>query len=129
MGVGVLILLVAYGGFVFAARANRGIEADVDRSYVRLTNWAGWLGLTVRPADTPYERAEALAATVPEGRKSIFALTQQYVISKFSRSQDNPFFNPLPEWAALRPLLLREAYNRRLAGLKARLARPFRRGG
>ena len=81
----------------------------------------------MRPAHTPYERAEALAAAVPEGQKSIFALTQQYVVREFSRRKSNPFFNTLQEWQILRPLLLRETVSRRTQRIKAWLARPFRR--
>ncbi|MEW5988272.1 MAG: transglutaminaseTgpA domain-containing protein, partial [Chloroflexota bacterium] len=37
---------------------NKRVEADVEKSYGRLGNWARWLGIPFLPAYTPYERAD-----------------------------------------------------------------------
>lgn len=112
--VGGSVLLLFAGGLVtIANKANRRIEADVDKSYGRLASWANWLNIHVRSVDTPYERADRLAHAVPEGRSSIRSLTHQYVLRRFSpehRGEDG--FDPTMEWKQLRPLLLRETARR-----------------
>lgn len=109
-GIG-LVLVVIVGSLLFlASQLNHQVEADVSKSYGRLSSWGHWLGVIVRPAHTPYERANLLSQAVPEGRTPIRNLTQQFVTQTFS---PNPSpadsFNPLQEWKLLRPLLLRQA--------------------
>jgi hypothetical protein len=125
--IGLAILVLAYLGFVAANRANRQVEADLERSYQRLNSWSGWLGLNPRPSQTPYERADSLAGAVPEGQRSIFNLTHHYVLRKFSRRQDDPFFSTLQEWRTLRPLLVRQTVARRVDMLRDRLRGLLRR--
>lgn len=104
-----LIIVGIAGVLTATANAyNRRIEADVMRSYGRLDSWARWLGVGVRPAQTPYERAEAIATAVPEGRQSILNLTRQFVLRQFSRERSYDLgFSSTIEWRRLRPLLLR----------------------
>lgn len=106
---GGMLLLVAGGVVVVANRANSRVEADVEKSYGRLSNWAEWLGLSLRPVDTPYERADRLVQVVPEGRSPIRNLTHQYVLRRFSPDhRGDEAFDPASEWSLLRPMLLRE---------------------
>ncbi len=121
---GIGILAVAYFGFVAADQFNRRVEGDVHRSYGRLGTWARWLGLNFRPANTPLERASALAREVPKGERPIYRLTEQYVVDSYSQHRPDPFFDAIQEWRQLRPLLARETVARRLE----RLRRFFRLG-
>lgn len=118
---GALLALGAAGALVFAGNEmNRRVETDVDRSYSRLGSWARWLGVWLRPAHTPYERADLMATAVPEGKEPIRELTQQYVVRQFSPKQDEVEGNTLSQWQQLRPLLIREVLSRRLQKLRLR---------
>jgi transglutaminase-like putative cysteine protease len=102
-----------------ANRFNKRIEEDVERSYTRLETWAHWLGLSFHPANTPYERADLLAAEAPEGKEPIRRLTRQFVLRQFSPAHENETdFNPRSEWQTLRPLLLRKSIRKRLQRLQ-----------
>ncbi|MBP7999371.1 MAG: transglutaminase domain-containing protein [Chloroflexi bacterium] len=105
----IVVVALAYFTLVFGERYNKQIEGDIDKSYSRLANWASRLGINFRPVHTPFERAELLAAAVPEGRQPIINLTNEFVVRRFAReNQKNSFFSPLQEWKMLRPLLLRQ---------------------
>jgi hypothetical protein len=104
-GVTVLILsgLALYLGNII----NTRIETDVVESYGRLSNWSKWLGLQPITTQTPYERADMLTAVLPEGRKPIRNLTQQFVLHNFSPHDHTAEFNTQDEWRELRPLFVR----------------------
>lgn len=112
-GAGAIVMVAAaYFTLMFAERYNKRVEGDIDKSYSRLGNWAQRLGIAYRPVHTPYERAEMLATAVPEGRQPILNLTNEFVVRRFApEKQKNPLFNPLQEWKALRPLLMRKTVN------------------
>lgn len=109
-GVGAIVVVAAaYFTILFTERYNKQVEGDIDKSYGRLANWASRLGIQFRPVHTPHERAEMLAAAVPEGRQPILNLTNEFVTRRFAReNQKNSFFSPLQEWKVLRPLLLKK---------------------
>jgi hypothetical protein len=104
-----------------ANELNKRIEEDVERSYGRLAQWARWLGIEVRPAHTPYERADLLATAVPEGRASIWSLTRQFVQRQFGGQKSGDAFDPLAEWQTLRPRLWRKVARNRWQRLRQRL--------
>lgn len=109
------LLLFAAGSAVFAGyHYNQGVESDVDRSYVRLGDWARWLGIPWRATQTPYEQADSLATIIPEGRQPVRNLTRQYVLQRFGpQGAGDERFDPSQEWKNLRPLLIK----RRLTNL------------
>lgn len=118
---GGMLLLVAGGLVTIANQANRKVEADVEKSYGRLSKWAQWIGVDTRPVDTPYERAERLSQTLPDGRSPIRNLTHQYVLRRFSSEhRGDEVFDPRSEWELLRPLLLKETVRRQLRRLRRR---------
>jgi transglutaminase-like putative cysteine protease len=103
-----LIVGTAASLVVTANNYNTRIESDISLSYDRLSRWGHWLGLPFRSAHTPHERAGEMAQKVPEGEQSIWKLTQQYVLKKFSRTHmGDEAFDSRKEWQKLRPLLLR----------------------
>ncbi len=115
-----LLILAAAGGAIFSANSyNARVESDVMRSYGRLGNWAGWLGVLFRPALTPHERADLMTTAVPEGKAPIRNLTQQFVRRQFSPAHaPDDDFDARHEWKELRPILLRQAIVRQLQKLK-----------
>lgn len=114
VGVG-LVLAIALGLMWVANQLNKQVESNVTRSYSRLESWARWLGIHFRSTNTPYERADLIATAVPEGKTSVRNLTQQFVLTQFSRTHGGDSdFDPLNEWRVLRPLLLRKSIAARL---------------
>jgi transglutaminase-like putative cysteine protease len=118
---GVLIVAAA-GGVMFAANLwNRQVEGDVEKSYGRLDSWANWLGLTLTPTHTPYERATLMSWAVPDGRAPIRNLTQQFVLKEFSAAQmSDPDFDSRSEWKVLRPILWKTTAVRWVDSLRSR---------
>lgn len=106
-----VVLLVGAGGAIWTAnRYNRAVEGDVNRSFLRLGEWARLLGLAWRPTQTPYEQADSLVAIVPQGQQSIRNLTRQYVLQLFSPARaTDADFDPRAEWRQLRPMLIRRS--------------------
>jgi hypothetical protein len=128
---GGMLLLVAGGLVTIANQANKRVEADVEKSYGRLSKWAQWLGLNLRPVDTPYERADRLARAIPDGRQPIRSLTHQYVLRRFSAHHNgDEAFDPTSQWSILRPMLMRQAIRRQWARVwtwRPRRSRSIRR--
>lgn len=120
---GVVIVGMATGVSVFGTRYNQQVEADVSRSYGRLERWAQWLGLTIRPAHTPYERAEMLTTAVPESDQPVRTLTEKYVVRQFSADKEGDPFDTADTWRSLRPVMLRSAIKSSLARLGNRISR------
>lgn len=110
VAIGVLLLALAGGAIYVTTTYNRRVEADVDRSYLRLGDWARSLGIPWRTTQTPYEQADSLVAVVPEGQQPVRNLTRQYVLRQFSPARaSDADFDPRQEWRVLRPLLLKKS--------------------
>lgn len=108
LGAGI-ILIAAAATIVFANRFNKQVEEDVDRSYGRLVSWGRRIGVAIFPSHTPYERADAIVAMVPEGEQPIRALVDEFVVRKFSPDKKGSIlFHSLEEWKALRPILVKK---------------------
>jgi hypothetical protein len=107
---------------VFAAnQMNRRVESNVEKSYGRLESWAPWLGVLIRPIHTPYERANLMAAAVPEGKEPLRNFAHQFVQQRFSQNKLGDIeFNPLAEWKLLRPTLIRQMVNHQIYKLRKR---------
>ncbi|WP_420629501.1 transglutaminase domain-containing protein [Candidatus Leptofilum sp.] len=119
-----LVLLVAVVLSVSANEMNKRVEGDVDRSFSRLRSWSGWLGLSTRETNTPYEQAEILATAVPKGKEPIRTLTRQFVLKQFSAAKEFDFgFNPRLEWKKLRPVLIKQTLAKKLQNFRNRFSR------
>ena len=117
-----LIVLLAATVIIVANVLNTRVEGDVDRSYQRLGSWARWLGIFYKPTDTPHERADMMAAVVPEGHVPIRNLTHEYARKQFSAEHtSDDAFDPQKEWYQLRPLLIRQSILKRLRHWQQRL--------
>ncbi|MBP9503489.1 MAG: transglutaminase domain-containing protein [Candidatus Promineofilum sp.] len=118
---GVVLLVLAAGALYAGSAYNHRVEGDVDRSYLRLGDWARWLGTPWRTVQTPYEQADSLAAEVPDGQAPVYNLTHQYVIQQFSPAKstgDN--FDPHQEWRELRPILIKRRLRKYFSRPKGR---------
>ena len=123
-GIAAFLLVVATAAVFLFNRNNRRIEGSVRRSYIRLGNWAPWLGINVQPAHTPYERADLLAGAVPDGKEPLRNLTHQFVRQQFSpdRSVDADF-DSREQWRTLRPAMIRRTIGHQLERLRSRRPR------
>lgn len=123
---GLAIVGTATGLSVFGTRYNQQVEQDVDQSYDRLARWGKWLGLVIRPAHTPYERAKMLSTAVPESEQPVRTLTDRYVVKQFSPNKDGDETDPKEQWQQLRPVMIRSTLSHWMTQLRARLSRKGR---
>ena len=119
------LLVAAAVTLLLFGRANRRVEGNVRKSYLRLANWAPWLGVLIQPAHTPYERADLLSGAVPDGKEPLRNLTHQFVRQQFSRSRStDEGFDSREEWQALRPAMIRRTLAYQLERLRSRRPKP-----
>ncbi|MFN2189261.1 MAG: transglutaminase-like domain-containing protein [Candidatus Promineifilaceae bacterium] len=124
IAVAVVLVLGASVVIFLAARVNRGVEASVEKSYGRLGNWGKWLGVILRPAHTPYERANMLAVAIPDGKEQLRNLTHQYVRRRFSPPGSiDAEYSPKADWKILRPIMIKEAIIHQLLRFRGRWSR------
>jgi transglutaminase-like putative cysteine protease len=108
--VGIGLMATAAVSLLLANNYNRRVEADIDRSFRRLGNWAHRLGISWRETQTPYEQADNLIASVPDSQQPVRNLARQFVLRQFSPTKTaDPDFDPRQEWRILRPLLLKHS--------------------
>ena len=60
------------------------LPSPIGAIYLRLERAARWLSVSLPPALTPHERAEAVSQLVPPARPGVEAITAQYVQEKYS---------------------------------------------
>jgi transglutaminase-like putative cysteine protease len=92
-------------------------QADVISLYQRMVRLAGWMGLQLRPWQTPYEHAASMHRTLPEFGPEIDTLTESYVQTAYRRPQTDdppPAKNLGAAWRRLRPAMLKYAVTSRL---------------
>jgi hypothetical protein len=71
------------GAWVLRRRGGL-LPSAVSLVYMQFERAARWLGLGVSGAVTPYERAEAFTAALPESRPGVETLTREYVAEQYS---------------------------------------------
>lgn len=69
---------------------------NIFELYRRMVNLAGWLGVTMRPWQTPYEHAAILQRRLPACRREIEAIATGYVYQIFSAGRYMAPSNPDP---------------------------------
>lgn len=93
--------------------------------YARMIKIAGWMGLAMRPWQTPYEQAALLQRSLPTCQREIYSITNEYVYQTFSRHKNsagpepssyksNQMYTSYAAWYRLRPMMLRSAMRKRL---------------
>ena len=115
LGLGGLLAAVgvAAAGLAVAWRRGLGGLAHYQQPYAQLVRLSRWLGaLRPRPADTPYELADALARQVPTAGPAIEELADAYVEGTYAPRP--PRADPWPTWLSARRQLIRELVRKRL---------------
>ncbi len=122
----VLVVLLSGVALYLTSILNSRVETDVVQSYDRLGRWGEWLGLALSPTQTPYERAEHLVESVPDGELPIRQLTDKFVVHSYS-NDDTTESNPQEEWRMLRPIMLRQSVRHYVGGFFLNLRGRWRR--
>jgi hypothetical protein len=118
LGLGLLLRLGLLGweslgrAGVWAMRSRRqSLPSPIGAIYLRLERAARWLSVSLPPALTPHERAEALSQLVPQARPGVETITAQYVQEKYSgRPGDVP--SARAAWRFIRFKVWREGLRR-----------------
>ncbi|MCG3210772.1 MAG: hypothetical protein FOGNACKC_04403 [Anaerolineae bacterium] len=122
VGGGLAVLgAAALAGGVFLWR-RRKMQAELQSEtvawfYQQMVKWAKWMGLNLRPWQTPYEHAAVLRRTLPDNSPDIDTIAREYVVVAYSRPQPGQFpstAEPIRAWQRLRPAMLKQAIKNRL---------------
>jgi hypothetical protein len=106
----VVLVLIVGGSLtsVFWTTEIRGLGGLnlVERAYARMWRFADRLGVPGPLDQTPYERSGALTVLIPEGETTISAITDMYVLERFSRGgRSGDKSQADSQWTALRPVM------------------------
>jgi hypothetical protein len=123
-GVSVLVL-IGMAGWWWRKQNQIDPSESIFSLYPRMVKFAGWMGLTIRPWQTPYEHAAVLQRNLPSYQREVDAIASQYVYETFSNHRNDPSsmngrgyslqtYSPGVAWSRLRPAMLKEAFRRRL---------------
>lgn len=77
------LALAGVVGWLLWLRAFRGLSL-AGGVYARMVRLAEWLGLSLRPSQTPHEFAGQLVGVVPEGQPAIEQITDAYVLERYA---------------------------------------------
>jgi transglutaminase-like putative cysteine protease len=88
---------------------NRGLRGlpPAAVAYAKMTRLSGWLGFGPRPAETPVEFGQSLAASIPDVESSIRRIADAYGQYRFGRRTDQQGERVLLMWRFVRNALLR----------------------
>lgn len=113
-----LLLMASLAGAVFWWQHQDTAET-IFTLYQRLLRWAGWLGLGIRPWQTPFEHTAMLQHHLPDHRADLETITAEYVRRAFRQpagSDHNGASVSSAEsslaWQRLRPALLWAVWHR-----------------
>lgn len=95
---------------------------SIDAFYQGMVKLAGWMGVAIRPWQTPYEHAAVLHRTLPTYRQEVDTITGEYVYQTFRNKNGlkpaNNFgsqnYQTALAWHRLRPAMLKAAIKRRM---------------
>ena len=129
-GTVLVVALVIIGGLVAAGlwwRKQNHVSPDesVVSLYSRMIKFAGWMGLGIRPWQTPYEHAASLQRSLPTYQREIQSITSEYVHHTFSPGKNGSqpennlykstqLYSSHTAWHRLKPIMLKTAIRRRL---------------
>jgi transglutaminase-like putative cysteine protease len=133
MATATLGTIVIIGGLLFLLAAlwwRRGSyptavkEEEVAVLYQKMVRLASWIGLRIRPWQTPYEHSASLQQALPEQSNTVQTITREYVYYAYSgrRQEQGQGTEATLAWYQLRTAMLRQAIKQRLPNwLKNRL--------
>lgn len=119
---GTVLAALAAGAFWWRKQNQINVKETIFARYQGMVKLAGWMGLTLRPWQTPYEHAGTLQRTLPEYRQEVETIANQYVYQTFSNKHaptsrsysSSQIYNGAVAWSRLRPAMLKAAFVRRL---------------
>jgi hypothetical protein len=118
-----LIVAIAAGGFWWYRRNQENSRANIFTRYQGMVKMAGWMGVALRPWQTPFEHAAVLQRNLPTHSRDVATIASEYVYQTFSNKNGT---KPVDErgyasqrsnqsalaWNRLRPAMLKEALRR-----------------
>ncbi len=112
LGLGVVLGLLAGAGWWW--RQQTRPARDIFNLYQRMVRLAGWLGLTLRPWQTPYEHAALLQRRLPHRREEVEVITADYVQQRFSPTASPHLTQSNLAWRRLYPAMVKAICRQRL---------------
>jgi transglutaminase-like putative cysteine protease len=120
-----LIVASAAGGFWWFRRNQDNCRANVFTRYQGMVKMAGWMGVALRPWQTPFEHAAVLQRNLPAHSRDVEAITSEYVYQTFrNKNGTEPTgrrgytsrrsYQSALAWNRLRPAMLKEALRHHL---------------
>ncbi len=117
--IGAVVVTLVAVGIALLVLADRGALSGVSAvalAYDRMNRFAEWLGVQLRPSQTPYERAAVLIGAAPDAAAPIDVVTDLYVEERFGRVEEGLFDEQaMRAWRELRPELLKRSVLRTLS--------------
>lgn len=83
IGTGGLLLAALAGVSAWLWRLWTAPISSILKLYQRMLRVAGWMGLAIRPWQTPFEHAAVLQHTIPSRQREVEIITSQYVYQTF----------------------------------------------
>ena len=114
-----MVVLVVVGTVWWRNQSKINLSENIFTSYQRMLKIADWMGLTMRPWQTPYEHAAILQRNLPTYRREVHDITTEYVYRTFSSkngatANSAQLYHIAESWSRLRPAMLKVAFKRRL---------------
>ena len=123
----IVIAVVAGGGYYWwYSRSQVSTRSNIFGQYRSMVKLAGWMGVTVRPWQTPYEHAAILRRSLPAHEQEVETITNEYVYQTF-RNKNGTTVTTLSEsnspaassrsalaWNRLRPAMIKASFKRHL---------------
>lgn len=115
---GLILILAIIAGVIWRQQTNATLRPEsVPVLYRRMIRLAGWMGVSHRVWQTPYEHAAALGRSLPAYAPDINVITDEYVIHAFSNRNGTERVGSRESnraWARLRSEMLKQVVKRRL---------------
>ena len=112
-----IVVAVIFGVVTWQRHQQPKSAEDVSSLYRQMVKLAGWMGLAVRPWQTPYEHAAMLQRTLPSYQREVETITNEYVVHTFSGHKNGAgptAIDTANAWHKLRPEMLKQTFIRRL---------------
>lgn len=117
----VLMVVVALTGGIFLwQRRQSAVDTGPDSvliNYQKMVKWAGWMGLGMRPWQTPYEHAALLQRSLPEHDSDVGTIVSGYVNMAYRNPHNGQYtqtIEPAAAWQRLQPAMVKQAVKNRL---------------